>query len=72
MNSLFHEWLDDFVIVYLDDILIYSPDKESHQRHLDLVFQRLTQHQWYCKLKKCDFRSHISRILRTYHFSRLH
>ena len=55
MNSLFHEWLDDFVIVYLDDILIYSPDQSSHRQHLDLVLQRLLQQQWYCKLKKCNF-----------------
>ena len=55
MHTLFHDILDDFVIVYLDDILIYSPSFESHQRHLDIVLSRLLYHQWYCKLKKCSF-----------------
>ena len=55
MHSLFHDLLDKFVIVYLDDILIYSPTIQSHQRHLDIVLSRLTNHKWYCKLKKCDF-----------------
>ena len=55
MNSLFHYLLDNFFIVYLDDILIYSPTLQKHKTHLDIVLRRLTQHQWYCKLKKCDF-----------------
>ena len=55
MNSLFHDVLDNFVIVYLDDILIYSSTLQQHKEHLDIVLSRLTQHHWYCKLKKCDF-----------------
>ena len=55
MNTLFYDWLDDFVIVYLDDILIYSPDLETHKKHLHLVLKRLHKHKWYCKLKKCSF-----------------
>ena len=55
MNSLFFDWLDDFVIVYLDDILIYSRTRELHLHHVKLVLERLAQHQWYCKLKKCEF-----------------
>ena len=55
MNSLFFDWLDIFVIVYLDDILIYSRDKTSHIQHVDQVLSRLQQHKWFCKLKKCDF-----------------
>ena len=55
MNTLFHDWLDDFVIVYLDDILVYSPTQETHKQHVSKVLTRLQQHQWYCKLKKCDF-----------------
>ena len=55
MNTLFYDWLDDFVIVYLDDILIYSPDITTHKQHLHQVLQRLHDNKWYCKLKKCDF-----------------
>ena len=55
ITDLFRDWLDDFVIVYLDDILIYSPSQEQHLHHLQLVLRRLQQHQWYCKLKKCAF-----------------
>ena len=55
MNTLFYEWLDTFVIVYLDDILIYSPDIKTHYQHVTSVIQRLAKHKWYCKLKKCDF-----------------
>ena len=55
MNTLFFDWLDDFVIVYLDDILIYSRTRELHMHHVKLVLERLAQHKWYCKLKKCEF-----------------
>ena len=55
MHQLFHDLLDDFVIVYLDDILIYSATLELHRRHIDIVLSRLSSHQWYCKAKKCSF-----------------
>ena len=55
MNALFYDWLDDFVIVYLDDILIYSETLEEHHAHVSHVLTRLTENKWYCKLKKCDF-----------------
>ena len=55
MNALFYDWLDDFVIVYLDDILIYSATIEDHYRHVYRVVTRLANNKWYCKLKKCDF-----------------
>ena len=55
MNILFRHWLDDFVTVYLDDILIYSPDETQHLEHVRLVLDRLQSHKWYCKLKKCGF-----------------
>ena len=55
MNALFYDWLDDFVIVYLDDILIYSPTLDQHYEHVSRVLQRLSEHKWYCKLFKCDF-----------------
>ncbi len=41
MNDIFQEWLDDFVVVYIDDILIYSGSLEEHAEHLWKVFQRL-------------------------------
>ena len=55
MTTLFTEWLDDFVIVYLDDILIYSRSQSDHIQHVRQVMQKLLDHQWICKLKKCDF-----------------
>ena len=55
MNSVFQEYLDDFVIVYLDDIMIYSKTYEDHLKHLELVFKKLQENQLYAKLKKCEF-----------------
>jgi hypothetical protein len=56
MNDMFREWLDDFVIVYIDDILIYSSFLEEHEEHLCKVFQRLKENKLYAKLEKCEFR----------------
>ena len=55
MNALFYDWLDVFVIVYLDDILVYSPDVDTYRDHLTKVLTRLRDNKWYCKLKKCAF-----------------
>ncbi len=55
MNDIFREWLDDFVIVYIDDILIYSGSLEEHVEHLWKVFQRLRENKLYAKLEKCEF-----------------
>ena len=55
MNALFTSWLDVFVIVYLDDILIYSATQEEHLKHVHQVMERLTTYKWYCKMKKCEF-----------------
>jgi len=55
MNDIFREWLDDFVVVYIDDILIYSGSLEEHAEHLRKVFQRLRENKLYAKLKKCEF-----------------
>jgi hypothetical protein len=52
MNDIFWEWLDDFVIVYIDDILIYSGSLEEHVEHLWKVFQRLRENKFYAKLEK--------------------
>jgi hypothetical protein len=55
MNDLFKDYLDDFVIIYLDDILVFSKTAVEHERHLRLVLQRLREGQLYAKLSKCTF-----------------
>ena len=52
------EYLDIFVFVYLDDILIYSKTKEQHIKHVNLVLCKLRQHCLYERLKKCVFHRH--------------
>jgi hypothetical protein len=56
MNDIFREWLDDFVVIYIDDILIYSGSLEEHAEHLCKVFQRLRENKLYTKLEKCEFK----------------
>ncbi|XP_043687675.1 uncharacterized protein LOC122638889 [Telopea speciosissima] len=55
MNRVFHDFLNRFVIMFIDDILIYSKNKEDHEEHLRTVLQRLREKQLYAKLSKCDF-----------------
>jgi hypothetical protein len=55
MNGIFINYLDKFVIVLLDDILIYSNSEEEHEHHLRLVLQVLREHQLYAKMSKCSF-----------------
>jgi hypothetical protein len=55
MNRMLHEYLVDFIIVFLDDILIYSKSEEEHERHLRLVLEALRKNQLYAKMKKCAF-----------------
>ena len=55
MNKIFMEYLDKFVVVFLDDILIYSKTEEEHAEHLRLVLETLQEHQLYAKLSKCEF-----------------
>jgi len=55
MNSVFMPELDKFVVVFIDDILIYSKNEEEHAHHLHIVLQRLREHQLYAKFSKCDF-----------------
>ncbi len=49
------EYLDKFVVVYLDDILVYSKNEEEHAEHLRLVLEKLREHQLYAKYSKCEF-----------------
>jgi len=55
MNRVFRPYLDKFLVVFIDDILIYSKDMEEHANHLKVVLQTLREHQLYSKLKKCEF-----------------
>jgi hypothetical protein len=55
MNDIFRNYMDKFVIVFLDDILIYSKTEEENEHHLRLVLQVLREHQIYAKLRKCCF-----------------
>ena len=55
MNSVFMPKLDKFVVVFIDDILIYSKTKEDHANHLRVVLQRLRDHRLYAKFSKCEF-----------------
>lgn len=55
MNEVFGSELDEFVLVYLDDILIYSRTKEEHRRHVRRVLTLLRKHKLYAKRKKCEF-----------------
>lgn len=49
------EYLDKFIMVFIDDILVYSKDTEEHDEHLRLVLQKLRENQLYAKYKKCEF-----------------
>jgi hypothetical protein len=55
MNSVLRPYLDKFVIVYLDDVLIYSRTLQEHLQHLRMVLTLLRKHKLYAKLSKCDF-----------------
>jgi hypothetical protein len=55
MNGIFKNYLNEFIIVFLDDILIYSKSEEEHEHHLRLVLQVLREHQLYANLSKCYF-----------------
>ena len=61
MQEVFHELLDICVIVFLDDVLIYSRDENEHDKHLTQVLQLLRKHQLYAKLSKCElYKTRIS------------
>ncbi|KAL2226648.1 UNVERIFIED_CONTAM: Retrovirus-related Pol polyprotein from transposon [Sesamum indicum] len=55
INRTFQEYLDHFVIVFIDDILIYSKNREKHEQHLRMVLQILKEKVLYAKLSKCEF-----------------
>ena len=55
LNRIFRHFLDKFVVVFIDDILIYSRTQEEHAEHLRLVLGVLREKQLYAKLSKCEF-----------------
>jgi hypothetical protein len=55
MNKVFMEYLDKFVVVFIDDILIFSKNEEEHDEHLHFILQKLRENQLYAKLSKCEF-----------------
>jgi hypothetical protein len=60
MNDIFREYIGDFLVVYLDDLCLYSKSPEEHLIHLEKVLSKLREHNLYANLKKCDFgKSHL-------------
>ena len=55
MNKVFMEELDKFVVVFIDDILIYSRSAEEHEQHLRVILNKLWAHELYAKFSKCEF-----------------
>jgi hypothetical protein len=55
MNKVFMEYLDKFVVVFIDDILVFSKTEKEHAKHLKLVLQKLKEHKLYAKRSKCEF-----------------
>ncbi|XP_071900995.1 uncharacterized protein [Coffea arabica] len=55
MHRIFKPYLDRFVVVFIDDILVYSKTREEHEQHLKEVLQTLREHQLYAKFSKCEF-----------------
>ncbi|KAK2452132.1 hypothetical protein QL285_011125 [Trifolium repens] len=55
MNRIFHSYLDKFVVVFIDDILVYSKTEEEHAEHLRIVLRTLQEKKLYAKLSKCEF-----------------
>ena len=55
MNFIFNPYTNEFVLVYLDDILVFSKNKKDHAKHLRLVLDKLREYQFYAKFSKCEF-----------------
>ena len=55
MNHMFRDFLNQFVIVFVNNILVYSKNEQEHESHLKLVLQRLREHKLYAKFDNCKF-----------------
>ena len=55
MKNIFSKYLDKFVLVFIDDIIVLMKSKEEHEQHLRIVLRALWEHQLYAKFSKCDF-----------------
>jgi hypothetical protein len=55
MNSVFAKYMDKFILMLIDDILIYEKNEDEHEHHLRIVLQTLREHELYVKLSKCEF-----------------
>ena len=63
MHSIFHEHLDTFIVIFLDNILIYSRTLDAYIEYVKKALQILPQHQLYCKPSKCPFFQHLMEYL---------
>jgi hypothetical protein len=55
MNKVFMEYMDKFVVVFIDDIPVFSKNEEEHEEHMRLVLEKLWEHKLYAKFSKCEF-----------------
>jgi hypothetical protein len=55
MNKVFMEYLDKFIVVFIDEIVIFSKPEEEHEKHLRLVLEKLRSNQLYTEFSKCEF-----------------
>ena len=55
MHRVFRPYLDSFVVIFIDDILVYSKSEEEHERHLRIILQTLKEHKLYAKFSICEF-----------------
>ena len=55
MNRILHPYLDSFVVVFIDDISVYSKTRKEHEEYLRIMLQTLKNRQVYAKLSKCEF-----------------
>jgi hypothetical protein len=58
MNKVFMEYLDKFLVVFIDDILVYSKNEEEYVEHLCMILQKLQESRLYAKMSKCEFWLH--------------
>jgi Reverse transcriptase (RNA-dependent DNA polymerase) len=63
MNDIFQDVLDQYVVIFIDDILVYSKTMEEHHAHVGMVLERLQQHKLYAKQSKCEFAKHSIKFL---------